>query len=70
MAGVGCALIFANALTVGPMALVAQREREAISRRTKEALAAAKAHGVKLGNAKLEPTAQIEREGCWHDPFL
>jgi len=39
----------ADNFTVGLMALMAQRERELISSRTKDALAAAKARGVKMG---------------------
>lgn len=40
----------ANDRKVGIMPLVAQTEREVTSTRTKEALSAAKARGVKLGN--------------------
>ncbi len=51
----------ANNFTVGIMALVAQQEREAISSRTKAALAAAKARGQRLGNPN--GAASLRRAG-------
>jgi|SRR5688572_1300491 len=49
---VACDMPNADKFTVGILALVAQREKELISQRTKAGLAVAKSRGVTLGNPK------------------
>lgn len=52
----------ANRLTVGIMAMVAEEERRMISKRTKDALAAAKRRGTKLGGDRGVVPSKKARE--------
>lgn len=58
---VACDMPSADRFTVGIMAMLAQKERELISERTKAALAAAKARGRQLGNP--QGAAHLRRYG-------
>ena len=55
----------ANDLTVGILALVAQQEREAITRCTNEVLAAAKAQGVKLATRTAPQPSGGQGRAVW-----
>jgi DNA invertase Pin-like site-specific DNA recombinase len=57
-----CDMPDANTLTVGLFAVLAQHERETISKRTKDALTAKKARGFQLGNPQ-NMTPAITQQG-------
>ncbi len=56
---IACDMPEANRLTLHILAAVAEHEREAISRRTKDALTAARARGTRLGNPR--PVSSLAR---------
>jgi len=66
----------ADKFTVGIMALVAEKERDLISQRTRDSLAAARRRGIKLGNPrpaqalKVAQTANLARADAYAESLL
>ena len=66
----------ADKFTVGIMALVAEKERDLISQRTRDGLAAARRRGIKLGNPrpaqalKVAQTANLARADAYAESLL
>lgn len=66
----------ADKFTVGIMALVAEKERDLISQRTRDGLAAARRRGIKLGNPRpaqalrVAQTANLARADAYAESLL
>ena len=62
---IACDMPHANKVTIHVLAAIAEYERELISTRTKEAMAAAKKNGATFGNPNLEQARKRATEVRW-----